>query len=63
MWKKRSWPNFRHYPEICLEGLGKINENLSHDIQPPGLDLNLGLLEYEAGVLTTRPWRSVEMHL
>jgi hypothetical protein len=43
----------RHYPGIRLEGLRKTN--LNQDIRSPGRDLNIGHLEYETGVLTTRP--------
>jgi hypothetical protein len=57
--RKRSWPNLkvlsRHSP-----GRTEIShENLSQDSRSPGLDSNPGSPEYEAGVLTTRPRRSV----
>jgi hypothetical protein len=55
---KRSWPNLRRYPGICVEGLRKTTTNLSQDSRSPGRDLNPGPPEYE-GVLTTRPGRSV----
>jgi hypothetical protein len=57
--RKRPWPNLRYSPVICLEGLRKNTKNLSQDSRCPGRDLNLGPPEYEAGVLTTRPRRSV----
>jgi hypothetical protein len=57
--RKRSWTNSRYYPGICLEGLRKTMKNLSQDSRSPGRDLNPGPLEYEAGVVTTRPRRSV----
>jgi hypothetical protein len=46
-------------PGICLEGLMKTMINLSHDSQPPGRDLNPGPSDYEAGVLSIPPRRSV----
>jgi len=27
--RKRSWPNFRNYSNICLQGLTKVMKNLS----------------------------------
>jgi hypothetical protein len=41
----------RYYPSLRLE---KVTKNLSQNSQFPGRDLNPGLPEYEAGVLTTR---------
>jgi hypothetical protein len=58
--RKWSWPNSRYYPGICLEGLRQITKNLGQDSRPSGRDLNPGPPEYEAGMLTTRPWRSVK---
>jgi hypothetical protein len=49
----------RKYFSIRLEVLRKITKNLSQDSRFPCLYLNPGLPEYEAGVLTTRPRRSV----
>jgi hypothetical protein len=49
--RKRSWPNLRYYPGICLEGLRKTTKNLSQDSRSPP--------EYEAGELTTQLQRSV----
>jgi hypothetical protein len=49
----------RYYPGIRLEGLRKTTKILNQDSLSPGRDLNPGPPEYEAGVLTTRPWRSV----
>jgi hypothetical protein len=54
--KKRSRPKSRHYPDICRNGLRKTGEHLS-----PGRNLNAGSPEYEAGVLSSRPLRSVEV--
>jgi hypothetical protein len=56
--RKRSWPNLKYYPGICLEGTRKTTKSLSQDSQSPGPDLNPGPTEYE-GVLTTRLRRSV----
>jgi hypothetical protein len=47
------------YPDICLEGLKKTTKTLSQDNRSLGRNLSLGFTEYEAGVLTTRPRRSV----
>jgi hypothetical protein len=58
---KRSWPNLRYYPGIRLGGLRKTTKNLSQGSRSPGRDLNPGPPEYEAGVLTTRPRRSVNL--
>jgi hypothetical protein len=51
--------NLGYYPGTCLQGLRKTTDNLSQDSRFPGRDLNLEPPEYEAGVLTTRPRRSV----
>jgi hypothetical protein len=42
-WKRcwrRSWPNLRYYPGICLEGLRKTTNNLSRDSRSQDRDLN-----------------------
>jgi hypothetical protein len=57
--RKRSCPNFKYYTGICLEGLTKTMKNLSQDSRSPGRDSNPGPPEYYAGMLTTRPRRSV----
>jgi hypothetical protein len=49
----------RHYPGIRLERLRKITETLDQDSRSPGRDLNLGPTDNDAGVLTTRPRRSI----
>jgi hypothetical protein len=49
----------RYYPGNFLEGMRKTTKNLSQDSRSPGRGLNPGLPEYEAGVLITRPQRSV----
>jgi hypothetical protein len=38
--RKRSWPNFRYYPGIFLEGLKKTTKNLSQESRFAGRDLN-----------------------
>jgi hypothetical protein len=40
---KRSGPNLRYYPGICLEGLSKTINIISQDSRSPGGDLNPGL--------------------
>jgi hypothetical protein len=60
--RKRSWPDVRYFPGICLEGVRKTTKYLSQDNRSLGRDLNLGPPEYEAGVLTTQPLRSVTLH-
>jgi hypothetical protein len=45
----------RYFPA----GTEENHENLSQDSRSPGRNLNLGPPKYEAGLLTTRPWRSV----
>jgi hypothetical protein len=47
----------RQYPGIRLEGLKTTTKNQGN--LSPSQDLNPGLPEYEAGVLTTLPRRSV----
>jgi hypothetical protein len=49
----------RYYSDILLEGLSKTTKTLSQDSRISDRDLNLGPREYGAGVLTTRPRRSV----
>jgi hypothetical protein len=61
--RKLLWPNVRYYPGTGLEGLRKITKNLSHDSRSPGRVFNPRPPEYEAGVLTTRPRRSVNSYL
>jgi hypothetical protein len=57
--RKRSWPNLRHYPGILVEGLREIIKNLSEDSRSQDRELNLRPPEYEAGVFTNQPRRSV----
>jgi hypothetical protein len=55
---KRSWPDFeiqsRHLPEWTGD-----TRNPRQDSRSSGRDLNPGPPEYELGVVTTRPRRSV----
>jgi hypothetical protein len=48
-----------YYLRICLEGLRRTTRNLSQDNRSPDWDLNRGPPIHKAGVLTTRPRRSV----
>jgi hypothetical protein len=48
-----------YYPSICMDGLRKATKTLSQDSRSPDRDFNPGLPEYDAGVLTTRPWHPV----
>jgi hypothetical protein len=57
--RKRSWHNLMYYSGICLEGLTKPTKNLSQDSRYPGRNFIPAPSEYDAGVLTTRPWRSL----
>jgi hypothetical protein len=53
-----------YYSGIRPEELWKTTTNLSQNSLSPGRDFNPGPPEYEAGVLTTRPRRSVKvMHI
>jgi hypothetical protein len=56
---KRSWPNFNVLSRHSPGGTEKTTKNLSQDSWSLGRDLNPGPPEYGAGVLTTRPRRSV----
>jgi hypothetical protein len=59
-WEEEVVGNLKHFPVILLEGLRKTTKYLSQDSRSPGRKLNHGPPEYEAGVLTTRPRRSVK---
>jgi hypothetical protein len=56
---KRSWPNFKVLSRHSTEGMRKTTKNLSQDSFSTGRNLNPRPSEYEAGVLTARPRRSV----
>jgi hypothetical protein len=58
--RKRSLPNISHYPCIFLEGLRRATKTLNRDSRSPGRDMKPRPPEYEAQVLTTRQWRSVQ---
>jgi hypothetical protein len=58
--RKRSWTNLRYYPGISLEGLRKTTNKPPLGSRSSGRDLNTGPPEYDAGMLTTRPRRSVD---
>jgi hypothetical protein len=62
--KRQQWPNFKsyYYPGIRLEGLKKTTETLGKGSRFLGRDLNPGSPKYEAGVLTTRPRRTMRHH-
>jgi hypothetical protein len=53
------WHDLSYYPGIFLEGLRTTTTNLSRDSQSPGRDLIPRHSKYEAGVLVSRPGRSV----
>jgi hypothetical protein len=52
--RKHLWPHLTMYPGICLEGLRKTTKNVHQYSWPPGRDLKLGPIVYEAGVLPTK---------
>jgi hypothetical protein len=56
--RTRPWFSVIYYPDIFLEGL-RETQNLSQDSRSQDLDFNPGPSEYEAGLLTTQPRRSV----
>lgn len=39
---KRSWPNMRYDPGICVEVIKKTTKDLSKDIRSQGRDMNPG---------------------
>jgi hypothetical protein len=51
--RKRSWPNCKVLYRNSPGGADENHESLSHNFRPPGRDLNPGVPEYEAGVLTS----------
>jgi hypothetical protein len=57
--RKRSWPDFNVLIRYSREKPSNTTEILSQDSQSPGRGLNPVPPEYEAGVLNTRPLRSV----
>jgi hypothetical protein len=59
--RKWLWPNLKYYFRIFLEELKNITKNISQDCGKPGLDLNPGLPEYKAKMLTTRSRRQLAL--
>jgi hypothetical protein len=57
--ERSGWPNFKVLSQHSPGGTEENHEHLSRDSRFPDKDLNPEPLEYEAGVLTTRPRRSV----
>jgi hypothetical protein len=57
--RKRLWPTFKVLSYNLHGGTEENHENVSQDNRSPGQDLNPGSPEYEAGVIATRPQRSV----
>jgi hypothetical protein len=53
MWKEVVVANVWYYSNIRFEGLRKTTKNISKDSRSPCRDLNLGLPEYEIGMLAT----------
>jgi hypothetical protein len=52
-------PILRYCPGIRLEEPRKNTKNLNEDGRYPGRNLNPGPPQYETGLLTTQPLRSV----
>jgi hypothetical protein len=61
--KRRSSHMFKVLAGHSTGGTEESQETISQDSQSPGRDLNPEAPEYEAGVLTTRPRRSVTHHI
>jgi hypothetical protein len=57
--RKRLWPNFKELYQHSCRGAEENQENFSQDRRFPGRDINPVPPEYEAGVFTSRPRRSV----
>jgi hypothetical protein len=58
-WKEAVWPNFRVILQNLLGWTEENHENLGQNSRSPCRDFNQRPPEYEAGVLTARPRRSV----
>jgi hypothetical protein len=54
MWMEVVRAYFKVLSSICLQGLKKTMKNLSQDSQSPGQELDLGVPEYEARMLTSQ---------
>jgi hypothetical protein len=59
MWKEAVVTYFEVLSQNLHGKIEEYHENLSHDSRIPGKDMNQGSSEYETGVLTTGPRRSV----
>jgi hypothetical protein len=59
MWKKADVAQCKVLLRYLPGGTEENHENLSQDNRSPGRDLGPGTPEYEAGVLTTLPRRTV----
>jgi hypothetical protein len=57
--RKRSWPSLNYYLGIRLERPRKTTKAHSQNSRSSDRNLNPGLTDYEARVLTTRPQRSI----
>jgi hypothetical protein len=60
---KRSWPNLRCYGHVRPEGLKNTTKNSISIAGRRRRDWNPVPLEYEAGMLGSRPRRWVNVHL
>jgi hypothetical protein len=49
------WHNLRYCPDICLEGLRKVAENLLQDSWCPSQNLNQGPSNYKSDTLAIEP--------
>jgi hypothetical protein len=58
--RNRLWPNFKGLSRYSSGRTDENHENLNQDSQSPGRDFNPAPAEYEAGVLTSGPRRSVD---
>jgi hypothetical protein len=59
---KLLWPNLRHYPAICMDGLRKTMTNISQESWSTGQTVNLGAHEYEASMPSAYLWHSAAAH-
>jgi hypothetical protein len=57
--KKQSWLNFKVLSQHLPQGTEENHKEKSQNSWSPGWDLYLRHPEYETGVLTTQPQRSV----
>jgi hypothetical protein len=59
--RKRSVPNLRYYPGICLEGLNKTTKTSVYLVSWPRFEAGTSQILSRVGLLTTRPRRSVSL--